>query len=105
MEGPNSDHNIGSYIQSHEISYEDRSKEWSNLYLDNLRELALSYWMGSEYDIALIKLEIDPDTSEPVTKVFHVFDSLTHMALIGVMPCPATSHYVPLIIRSLCLSC
>ncbi len=77
VNGPKKGDNINSY----EISYADRSKDWDDPYVEKLRDLALSYWLGSEYDIALIKIEKLSSTIEPVTSVYHVFDALTHTAL------------------------
>ena len=77
VNGPYGDDNINS----HEIPYQDRSKDWGASYLDQLRELALSYWLGSEYDIALIKIEQVTYATQPVTCIFHDFDALTHTAL------------------------
>lgn len=56
VDGPNKGDNINSF----EIPFQDRSEDWTNPYIDNLRELALSYWLGSEYDIVLIKVVIGP---------------------------------------------
>lgn len=77
VNGPNK----GDNINSHEIPYQNRSENWSEHYIDNLRDLALSYWLGSEYDIVLVKVEQLTSTPNPVTSVYHDFDALTHTAL------------------------
>jgi hypothetical protein len=77
VNGPNKGDNINSL----EIPYKNRSEDWFNPYIDGLRELALSYWLGSEYDIVLVQVEQLSSTPNPVTCIYHVFDALTHTAL------------------------
>ena len=77
VDGPNKGDNINSF----EIPYKDRSEDWYNPYIDDLRDLALSYWLGSEYDIVLVRLEHISSTPHPVISIYHVFDALTHTAL------------------------
>jgi hypothetical protein len=63
------------------IPHLDRSESWNAAYLEELRTLALSYWLGSEYDIALIRKEEGAAKKWATTCVFHEFDSLTHATL------------------------
>ena len=75
--GPNS----ANHFHWEKTPYRDRSKNWGAAYIEELRELALSYWVGSEYDIALIRKEKGVDKNWPTTRLFHVFDALTHGTL------------------------
>ena len=63
------------------IPYEDRSSAWGESFIHSLRELALSYWIGSEFDVAVIRI-LPRDFPLPnESEVLHVFDALSHKAL------------------------
>lgn len=68
-------------IRAQKISHADRSSEWNPPYLDDLRKLALSYWVGSEFDIALIKKERRAHSKVPRLVVYHAFNALTNNSL------------------------
>ncbi len=60
-----------------DIPYHDRSSDWQPPYWDELRQIALSYWMGSEFEVALIRRDINLDSSDPTTMILHVYDQRT----------------------------
>ncbi len=63
------------------LPYSDRSENWKAPHLDELRELALSYWVGSEFDIALVRKEAGHEIQRPLTRIIHKFNALTNKGL------------------------
>ena len=62
-----------------DLPYEDHVNGWEIPYTENLRELALRFWLGSEYDIALMRREWNPLSSTAISKIYHVFNERTDM--------------------------
>ena len=56
-----------------DVPFVDRLEGWQPPYWDNLRELALRHWMGSEFDVAYIRREFNPASSQALSKLFMVF--------------------------------
>ena len=75
--GPHSLDDICAQI----LPYADRSENWAAPYLDELRDLALSYWVGSEFDIAVLRKEPGHEIQRPMTRVLHKFNGLTNKGL------------------------
>lgn len=57
-----------------DIDYVDHLSAWTPPYLDDLRKLALQFWMGSEFDIAVIQRARNPNAAVALTKIVTVFD-------------------------------
>ncbi len=63
------------------LPYADRAKDWTSPYLDDMRQLALSFWVGSEFDIAVLRTGAGHQIQRPVTRVYHEFNALTNKGL------------------------
>lgn len=52
-----------------DIGYEDHLATWRPPYWDDLRHLALKYWMGSEFEVALIQRARNPKSVVAISRV------------------------------------
>ncbi len=68
-------------ISGQRIPFIDRAADWNSVYMDELRQLALSYWVGSEFDIAVLRKEPGHEIQRPLTRIFHEFNALTNKGL------------------------
>lgn len=64
---------LGDY-QFRRLHYEDRLSKWESPYEKKLRELALKFWIGSEFDIAIIRHKLDRSGKTGLTEIVVVFD-------------------------------
>ena len=64
-----------------DIPFEDRLGKWKTPFTYDMRKLALKYWMGSEFDIAVIRRETNPNSSVPTTEIVHLFDDRVDMMI------------------------
>jgi hypothetical protein len=65
-----------------EIEWEGSQKcGWSSSGTAALRKLALAFWVGSEFDVAVIRTDPSESDSGRSTRVFHCFDALTNIIL------------------------
>jgi len=60
-------------FQFRDVPFVDRLEAWQAPYWDDLRRLALQHWMGSEFDVAYIRREFNPASSQASSRLFMVF--------------------------------
>lgn len=93
------------------LRYQDRASAWTSPYWDNLRELALSHWIGSEYDIALLRIIPEDEDTDTTFRLYHVFNSnvngavrvLTGMAWDDLKCCHETTKALDVLELIACL--
>ncbi len=64
-----------------DIPFEDRLSKWKTPFTFDMRKLALKYWMGSEFDIAVIRREPNPNNNLGTTEIVHIFDDRVDMTI------------------------
>jgi hypothetical protein len=64
-----------------EIPFNHRTLGWTASYTKKLRNLALNFWVGSEFDIAIIGRDSTGGENGLRTTVFHEFDAMTNTVL------------------------
>lgn len=67
-------------ISFRDLEYRDRASEWKSPHWDDLRRLALQFWMGSEHDIALVRIIPNP-SPWPVMRIYQVYQTSTSQAM------------------------
>ena len=67
-------------ISFRDVEFRDRSVAWQSPYWDDRRALALEFWMGSEQDVALLRLDGEGSSGSQL-RIYHVFDTQTSQSM------------------------